>query len=94
MLQRLSSQIQKLVFEVTVAECSQLDAIPWESIDGIVRLETWQFRALTRVEVLVRRGVLPDNYPPIDRDMVCSEIALRLSAINLLGLLWCDMVGC
>ena len=91
---QLSSPVEKLVFEVTVTEYSQLDAMPWASIDGIVRPEIPQFRALTRVEVSVRRGVLPENRPPIDRDAVCSEIARRMPALNLLGLLRCDTVGC
>ena len=94
-LQQLSSPVQKLVFEVTLTECSQLDGIPWASIDGIIGLETPQFRALTRVEVLVRWGVLLENRPhPIDRDEVRSEIALRLHTLHLLGLLWFDTVGC
>lgn len=95
MLQRLSSPVQRLVFEVTVTECSQLDAIPWVSIDTIIDPEMPQFRALTRVEVLVRRGVIQGDCPsPIDRGVVRSEIPLRLPALNLLGLLWCDAVDC
>ena len=94
-LRQLPSPVQKLVFEVTVTEYSQLDAMPWAFIDGTVHPETPQFRALTRLEVLVRRGILPERAPPpIDRDVVCSEVALRLPALNLLGLLWCDTVGC
>jgi len=94
-LRHLSSPVQKLVFEVTVTNCSQLDAMPWAFIDRTVHPETPQSRALTRVEVLVRRGVLPEYLPPIiDRDVVRSEVALRLPALNLLGLLWCDTTGC
>ena len=93
-LRRLSSQVQKLVFEVTLTECSQLDAIPWGFIDEIVGSRTPQFGALARLEVLVRRGELPENHtPPTDRNVIRSEVALRLPALNLLGLLWCDTVG-
>jgi len=77
-----------------MTECSQLDVVPWPSIDAIIRPEMPQFRALTRVEVLVRRGVIPEDRPPIYKDVVCSEIALRLPNLNLQGLLWCDTVGC
>jgi len=90
-LQQLSSPVQKLVFEVTVTDCSQLDAMPWSSIDGTVHPGTPQFRALARVEVLVRRGVPPE---PHLIDMIRSEIALRLPTLNLLGLLWCDTTDC
>jgi len=94
-LQRLSSPILKLVFEVIATERSQLDAIPWAFIDRIVHPKAPQFRVLTRVEVVVRRGVLlDDRSPPIDRDAVCSEIALRLPALVLLGLLRCRTVAC
>ena len=95
MLQQLSSPVQKLVFEVTATDCSQLDAIPWAFIDRIVSPETPQFSALVCVEVLVKRGARRKNYPSsIGRDVVCSEITLRLPVLNLLGLLRCDTVGC
>jgi len=93
-LQQLCSPIQKLVLEVIATERSQLDAIPWTLIDMVVHPDTPQFKALVRVEVLVRRGVPLGGLPTIDRDVVCSEIALRLPALNLLGLLRCGTVGC
>jgi len=94
-LQQLSSPVQKLVFEVIAMDCSQLNAIPWASIDKIVDPETPQFRTLICVKVLVKRGLCPKDYPPsIRRDAVCSEIALKLPALNLLGLLLCDTAGC
>lgn len=94
-LQRLSSPVQKLAFEVTATDYSQLNAIPWAFIDGIVDPETPKFRALVCVEVLVKRGVHRKNRPSsIGRDAMCSEIALRLHALSLLGLLRCDTVGC
>jgi len=92
-LRELSSPVEKLVFEVTVTEYSQLDAMPWAFIDGTVHPESPQFRALTSLEVFVRRGVHPGNRPPlIDRDVVRLEVALRLPVLNLLGLLRCDTV--
>lgn len=92
-LQQLSSPIQKLMFVVTATECSQLDAIPWASIDAIVHPDAQQFRALVCVEVLVKRGAVSGNRSPsIDKDVVCSEIARRLPGINLLGLLRCNTV--
>jgi len=94
-LQQLSSPVQKLVFEVTATDRSQLNAIPWAFIDNTVNPETPQFRALTCVEVLVKRGARRDNYPSsIGRDVVCSEITLKLPTLSLLGLLRCDTVGC
>lgn len=93
-LQQLSSQIQKLVLEVTATGCSQLDVIPWASIDSTVHPDTRQFKALVRVEVLVKWGGISSGRPPsIDKDLVCSEIARRLPRLNLLGLLRCDTVG-
>lgn len=94
-LQQLASPVQKLVFEVTITDYSQLNAIPWAFIDRIVSPEAPQFRALVRVQVLVKRGVCPKHCPcSIGRDVVCSEITQRLPALSLLGLLWCDTVGC
>jgi hypothetical protein len=93
-LQQLSSPIQKLVFEVTATKRSQLDAIPWAFIDRIVHPDTPQFRALTRVEVLMKRGIPPKGCPPIGKDAVCLAIAQRLPTLNLLGLLLCNTVGC
>ena len=92
-LQQLSSQIQKLVFEVTATERLQLDAIPWAFIDRIVHPDNPQFKALVRVKVLVKRGDRPRGRPPIERDVICSEITLRLPRLNLLGLLLCDTAG-
>ena len=94
---RLSSPVQKLVFEVTATRYSQLNAIPWALIDRIVHPDAPQFRTLIRVEVLVKRGGHPKNshrQPPIYRDMVCSEIVRRLPVLNLLDLLRCDTLGC
>ena len=94
-LQRLSSPVRKLVFEVTATDCSQLNLIPWAFIDRTVSPETPQFRALNCVEVLVKRGVRRKHHPSsIVRDAVCSEIVLKLPTLNLLGLLRCDTVGC
>ena len=94
-LGQISSPIQKLVFEVTATEYSQLDAIPWVFIDRIVHPANPQFRALIYVNVMVKRGGRPGGCrSPIDRDVVCSEVALRLPALNLLGLLRCDTVDC
>ena len=93
-LQQLSSAIRKLVFEVTATECSQLDAIPWASINSIFHPDTRQFKALVRVEVLVKRGVIQSGSSlPVDGGVVCSEIARRLPGLKLLGLLRCDAVG-
>lgn len=93
-LQQLSSPILELVFEVTVSEYSQLDAIPWAFIDRTVHPDNPQFKALVRVRVLVKRGgsrkVL---LPPIYSDVVCSKVARRLPVLNLLDLLRCDTVG-
>ena len=72
-------------------DCSQLNAIPWASINKIVDPETPQFGTLTCVKTLVNRGLCPkDHPPPIRRDEVCSEIALKLPALDLLGLLRWD----
>ena len=94
-LQQLSSPVQKLVFEVTATDCSQLNAIPWAFIDRIVSPEIPQFGALIGVEVLVKRRVRQNNYPSsIGKDVVCSEIIVRLPTLNLLGLLRCNTVLC
>jgi len=93
-LQQLSSPILELVFEVTVTEYSQLDAIPWAFIDRIVHPENPQFKALARVRVLVKRGGSLKVRPLIYTDVVCSEVAWRLPVLNLLGLLRCNTAGC
>jgi len=94
-LQQLSSPIRELVFEVTVTQYSQLDAIPWAFIDRIVHPDNPQFRALARVKVLVKRGGnLRVQSPFIYKDVVCSRVTQRLPVLNLLGLLRCDTAGC
>ena len=94
-LQQLSSPIRKLVFEVTATDISQLDAIPWKSVDSIINPEYPQFRDLVRVKVLVKHGIRPEGYPSsIGKDAVLSEVTRRLPALNLLGLLRCDTSGC
>lgn len=96
MLQRLYSPIQNLVFEVTLTEYSQLDAIPWSSVDRTVGdPDNPQFRALARVMVLVKRGHSTKVHPaPVYRDVVSLKVAERLPVLNLLGLLRCDTAVC
>ena len=94
-LQQLSSPIRKLVFEVTATDYRQLNAIPWEFIDGVVYPEDPQFRDLARVEVLVEHGVRREGSPPsILKDTVCSEITRRLPRLHRLDLLRCHTIGC
>jgi len=92
-LQQLSSPIRRLVFEVTVTERSQLDAIPWAFIDRILHSDNPQFRTLLRVKVLLKRGGHQKGRPPLNRDVVCSLVTRRLPTLNLLGLLRCDTAG-
>lgn len=94
-LQQLSSPIQTLVLEVTATSYLQFEAIPWASIDMILNPEASQFRELTCVRVLVKRGVvLLSPRSVIGRDVVFREIIQRLPALHLLGLLRCDTEGC
>ena len=73
----------------------QLDAIPWALIDRVVDPDAPQFRELIYVEVLVKWEVIPGDRPPIGlRDGVRGDIVWRLHALDLLGLLRCDVVGC
>lgn len=89
-LRQLSSRIQRLAFEVTATSYLQFDSIPWASIDNILDPQTPQFRDLTRVEVLVRRGFCQKSTPSIiGKDIVCLEIMRRLPTVNRLGLLRC-----
>lgn len=92
-LQRLSSPIRKLVFEVIASYPPQLGMIPWELIDEIVNPEAPQFKELNQVEVLVRCRVLRGGpLPSIGRDVVHSEITRRLPTLDRLDLLRCDTV--
>lgn len=94
-LQKLSSPIRKLVFEVTATSYLQLKRIPWASIEGVVSLKISQFRELVRVEVFVRRGVHQTISPAsIGRDVVLAEIMQSLPGLNRLGLLRCDTKEC
>lgn len=95
-LERLSSPIRRLAFEVTATSYQQIDAIPWGYIDKIVDPENQIFKQLAHVEVLVRQGVHCRGIPPLPLagDIVRSEIARRLPTITLLGLLRCKTTGC
>ena len=74
------------MFEVTATDRSQLGAIPWAFIDKVLSPETPQFRALICIEVSVKRGVRQEHHPSsVSRDVVFSEITLRLPALNLLA---------
>ena len=93
-LQQLSSPIQMLALEVTATSYSQLEAIPWAPIDKIVNPEASQFRELTCVKVLVKRGVgRVDRWSLFRRDELFRNIMGRLPALSLLGLLRCDTEG-
>ena len=83
-LRQLPSQIRTLVFVVIATNSSELNAIPWESIDKIVSPETPQFKELTRVQVLLKGRVRQDM------DEMRPKVVGRLSGLDRLGLLRCD----
>ena len=93
-LQQLSSPTHTLVLEMTATERSQLDVIPWASIDRIVHPDNPPFKDLRHIKVLVKRGGPPKGRPPpTGRDAICLEVTLRLPTLNRLGLLQCDTAG-
>lgn len=92
-LQRLSSPIKRLVFEVTVSSHLKPTCIPWASIDKIIDPMLPQFSELDRVEVLVKRGARREGSPFIYGGTVLAEIMPELPKLDLLGLLHCDTEG-
>jgi hypothetical protein len=94
-LKGLSSPIHRLAFEVSAKEISQLDAVPWPSVDELVAdLQNTQFRSLGRVEIFVeRRGSSNDGSFLKHRDTLYQEFKLRLPEIARMGLLRCSFVS-
>jgi hypothetical protein len=94
-LRRLSSPIHRLVFEVSAKDISQLDAVPWLSVDKLVAdPRNAQFRSLGRVEILVERKESPRGGSFLKhRDTLYQEFKSRLPEIERMGLLRCSFVS-
>lgn len=94
-LRRLSSPIRRLELEVSAREVSQLDVVPWASVDGLVAdPQNTQFRSLDRVEILVECKALPEGGSFLKhRDTLYQEFKSRLPEIERMGLLRCSFVS-
>lgn len=92
---RLSSPIRKLAFEVSAKEISQLDVVPWRSVDELVAdPRNAQFRFLDRVEVFLEfKGSSEDGSFLKQWESLHQLFQSRLPEIGRMGLLRCSFVS-